>query len=825
MVDEVEIKNVGGKYGLASEATMQLILAQLGGSGSAAGSRAQRLAEASQQRSTRANNDAASSSGILTKTFKGAVGAVDGLSSAIFKSGNRISEFSQNILGDGNMLFRGINRLTAYVDDSMDSLRELSSVGASFNNSIFDMKLAASAGEMSFVDFSNMVKENSNTLAMLGGTASRGAEQIALFTRGIRKSDAGRQLMGMGFTIADINEGLVDYLNIQMQSGNRINLRDKRLMAGGEAYLKQLDELAKITGKSREQISKDLIAQQQDAGIRNRINELTGEQQTNFTGALEYINTTLPGLAPGLKDLMDGYAQTDLGRILSTQVEGLGPLMEKVYSGQISAVDFNEQLKLLGPEIERFQSQYSKEMLDSMRAGGGIGAAYAEAADAAYQLNTVLNQSAEELQKEYDQRHKLTEMFGNFGQSIETVRSAIYTAFVDSPAFVALSDLGAKLLELVSPTDGSISKVSTAFDNLSEYMLGENGVLTNAINFISDQLSEFATLVEEGGFLNAFQTKLSELANFIKNWFMDTLFGTTKQVSTPSGMQDVGRSGGLFDRMASAFESFWEGPFGQDISDKIVSFFAEVAKKIMDTMSNYLTGGGDQTSEIAAGGGRGTSFGTALKTGEGYGGAVVDAITGFGELDRDRFLSEAGGGIIESLNSGFNNMLGMGTDDWFDQKLEALSVNGVRGNAAKDQVFEGLEQYIRQNYTGEELETMLDYLNGDLKETLYSLQGYKNGTVGFQNFGTVTPANLHGVEAVVPRNTMAGNMLAKTFDDDWNRPKPVSGQGSQENTGKYIMQLNNTMVLVLEELRKSSNLEKRTLNSVKGLSGDLFRGM
>lgn len=113
-------------------------------------------------------------------------------------------------------------------------------------------------------------------------------------------------------------------------------------------------------------------------------------------------------------------------------------------------------------------------------------------------------------------------------------------------------------------------------------------------------------------------------------------------------------------------------------------------------------------------------------------------------------------------------------------------------------------------------------------------RGFANGSAGFENFGTGTQAVLHNTEAVIPRNTLAGDLLNKSFGNDWNKltgVAPVTNEQqkqsaqSQDNTGKYIMQLNNTMLLVLEELRKSNNLEKRTLNSVKGLSGDMFRGM
>lgn len=59
---------------------------------------------------------------------------------------------------------------------------------------------------------------------------------------------------------------------------------------------------------------------------------------------------------------------------------------------------------------------------------------------------------------------------------------------------------------------------------------------------------------------------------------------------------------------------------------------------------------------------------------------------------------------------------------------------------------------------------------------------YATGTRGFVDFGSGTRATLHGLEAVVPRNTEAGKFLEKNFDDSWKmklsalenmRQKPV----------------------------------------------------
>ena len=825
MVDDVDIKNVGGKYGVASEATMQLILAQLGGSSSSAGSRAQRLADASRDRSTRSTNDNARSQGLLTKGLVAGAGAVGGFVSTLMSTNHRLSDFSKNVLGDSNLFSRSINMLTGYLDDSIDSLRELSSVGASFNNSIFDMQLAAAQGEMSFSDFTSMIKQNSAVLSLLGGTVGKGAEQVALFTKGIRKSDAGKQLMGMGFTIADINEGLVDYLDIQMQSGKKINLRDKTLIAGSAAYLKQIDELARVTGKSRDQISKDLIAQQQDVGIRNQANNLQGQARENFTSTLEIINTKLPALSSGLMDMADGIAQTPLGQIMQSQIQGLGPLMQRQFSGQISDVDFQNELKKLQPEIDKFQKQYGKEIFDAMRSGGGMGAAYAEAADGMNQINAFLNQNLEQLKKEQEQRSKLTELMGTFDQVVESIKTELIEVFLKSAAFNALKMLGVKLLEIVTPGSGTMDSFSDKLAWAADALLGEQGILTKAIQFVSTQVTEFAELVKKGGFLFAFETKLSELSNWISTWFKEIFFGK----DDPSrDRQDTTHQKGLFaqamDGMVSAFESFWEGPYGKYISEKVTGFFKDLVDNIIVEVANATGGlfffgarqkilGNQQQSENdATTGGQITS-----KVGEeaNYDASMIaKAISELPQLN-DNFW-----GLRAEQTSDLAEALGQEVADAYN-KIPGAQVN------IKDTLTR-LEQKSRGTGGENDLNPAeLAFLNAAkaaAKER--GIDGFATGTTGFQNFGTVTSTSLHGVEAVVPRNTMAGNMLAKAFGDDWNSPKPVmQSQGGQENTGKYIIQLNSTMLMVLDELRKGTDLEKRTLNSVRSLSGDLNRGI
>jgi hypothetical protein len=49
----------------------------------------------------------------------------------------------------------------------------------------------------------------------------------------------------------------------------------------------------------------------------------------------------------------------------------------------------------------------------------------------------------------------------------------------------------------------------------------------------------------------------------------------------------------------------------------------------------------------------------------------------------------------------------------------------------------------------------------------------RDGTRGFLDFGAMSPALLHGIEAVVPRNTEAGEFLDRFFNENWERITPA----------------------------------------------------
>lgn len=104
--------------------------------------------------------------------------------------------------------------------------------------------------------YGDLMKQNSETLATMSGTAEEGATRFAQISKQIINSPLKTQLGLLGNEVGDINSGIANYIKFQQLSGQVISNDDKQVAAASAEFIVQQDRVTKLTGISADEQNK-----------------------------------------------------------------------------------------------------------------------------------------------------------------------------------------------------------------------------------------------------------------------------------------------------------------------------------------------------------------------------------------------------------------------------------------------------------------------------------------------------------------------------------------------------------------------------------------
>jgi hypothetical protein len=132
----------------------------------------------------------------------------------------------------------------------------------------------------------------------------------------------------LGFSTAEINQGLASYGNLMKLQGQQGKQSNAQLAQGARSYMKELDLLAKATGKSRQEVESQMAAMAKDAQFQASMSGLGKGVRDSFLA----VTTGLPdGLQGFAKDIMaTGTATTEENQKLMAMMPQSAAMLQRM---------------------------------------------------------------------------------------------------------------------------------------------------------------------------------------------------------------------------------------------------------------------------------------------------------------------------------------------------------------------------------------------------------------------------------------------------------------------------------------------------------------
>jgi hypothetical protein len=227
---------------------------------------------------------------------------------------------------------------------------------------------------MSLQSFNKAVADNAQTLARFRGMTAEGAEGFSKIVGGIVDSDAGMELRRIGLSADQMGESAGAFVAQQTRLGRSQAMTQQQLTSGTVQYVKELDQLSKVTGLSREAIQKQQDAALSESKFRaNYELAMQSGDAARIRGAeaMMTLQTRMQSfgadLGQGVRDLSAGIANTDAARKMVASTGGAAlDIMNRLKAGAIDQDQAQQELADAMSRHKNTQLQIASQVGDTV---------------------------------------------------------------------------------------------------------------------------------------------------------------------------------------------------------------------------------------------------------------------------------------------------------------------------------------------------------------------------------------------------------------------------------------------------------------------------
>ena len=307
----------------------------------------------------------------LSAVVTGSIKAISGLLSAIPLVGKAFAAL-------GDAAAETATFAIGQVQANFESFTELSKAGQIGAEGITGMAERFRAANLPLATYTKLLAENSENLGFFSVSALQGGKTFSK-TMIDMAGETGRPLRRLGLSVDEIGKTVVDFQVMQRRNGILDQLTQQQITKGTMEYAKELDLIAKLTGKSREGLQKEREEAMSDARFRASLAELSVEEQEKHKSALSQI--TDPTLRRAYMDQLSGFTNSTAS--VSMEIAGMGQSIRdaqdliKSGGGSTEAVNVMKEQARLATEVGGTFQQYAKVM----ESGTGVMGNFADLSD------------------------------------------------------------------------------------------------------------------------------------------------------------------------------------------------------------------------------------------------------------------------------------------------------------------------------------------------------------------------------------------------------------------------------------------------------------
>lgn len=534
MAEEIEIGNVGGPMGVASEATLVRLLASIEAMATKAGldpkSEAAKLQKLyakelkttipitrADGEATKANAEAKKVSTkqtvAFTKAIKGAALGVLGqfgtsiknLADEVMGTSTDLTSFARHVPIVGSYL----SILTSIVDENLAVFRDLSQVGATFGSGLNDIRTIAANASIPLGDFVQLIGQNADRMKLFGATTAGGARTFSTMAKQFRQGP-GMALMNLGYTSTELNELLLDYAEFQDSQLGKDRRNTKLNTAAAAEFGENLMALSAVTGKQRDEIMKSMQSAQEETRVRAAMATMEPKEREKF---LANLGAAPEAFQDVLKDMADGIPHSEAAAGMMSMSEEFRKNAKNIKN--MDANEMNNFMARVNADLERQIEKFGPGAVESIiRGGGAVGDAIGNIAPGLKNYSEMSKKEFEQYLKDKEKEKKDANPLKTFGETLNDLRSKLIKAFIDSGAL-------------------------EAFQNFASDKLAELGVFLKSEEF-KNGLKLFTDSLKEG------MTVVSNFFDNIKKYDLKTaLFGGTKKGADGKDVEVKGLFSGI----------------------------------------------------------------------------------------------------------------------------------------------------------------------------------------------------------------------------------------------------------------------------------------